>query len=299
MAHQKSSAWWAVVLSTILSSRCPSLAAKPAPSWVGAKTSVAVPDHSAASMEGELTTRLKGLFQRWKAVPSSQWAAKSVPIRGEVDSAVSEYTARRLSNPERPSAPNLQQEINDALAAAIWESIFGMSAGDLGAALGHNPPRFGFVLQGAGSASDLYVTGFGFGYGNTYSASIHGFTESHGRYAVVGTAGAELDGSLPQGIVLRPFEAHELRFLAWGLHIGSPEGLTSVVLYAFDGQRLRVLWRQSSLPRAEVSIVDGQVVIESEYLVSAGKGAWERQRDVYRQVPQGLRLSKTKRWTTQ
>jgi hypothetical protein len=256
-------------------------------------SSPSTPEYPLAE-SNDLTSQLKVLFAQWKAIPGVEWSAKSGPIRNQVDAALSMYVARRLNDSPRPSALELQQEVNTALVEAVWESVFGLSP----AAVGSTHPTFAWVVQGGGSASDLYVASFAVGYGNVFSVSLHGFASLDGKYAPAGAAGHELDSSTPQVIRLQSFSPHELRILAWGLHIGSPEGLTSLALYSFDGHELRVLWNEDGVPQAKVRLLNNRLMIETERASSLKNETWEHEQALYEQVPSGLKLLKTKRWTT-
>jgi hypothetical protein len=177
--------------------------------------------------------------------------------------------------------------------------VFGLSPEAAVEAWNSNRPKLAFLVQGTGNASDLYIAGFSVGYGNTFSVFIHGFGPvASANYGPVGTTGGELDGSTPKAERIKSFDDHELRVVAWGLHIGSADGLTSVAIYSFDGQQLRTIWTQPSVPRAAVRLSDDRVVIDSEEPLSRREGTWTHKREQYEQIPEGLKLIETKSWTT-
>lgn len=251
------------------------------------------------SSSEDLVRQLKTLFERWKAIPAAERATKSSPIKNEVDATVSNYVSSRLTASSRPSASGLQTEVSKALAVATWESVFGLSPEAAVEAWNSNRPKLAFLVQGTGNASGLYVAGFSVGYGNTFSVFIHGFGPvASANYGPVGTTGRELDGSTPKAERIKSFDDHELRVVAWGLHIGSADGLTSVAIYSFDGQQLRTIWTQPSVPRAAVRLSDDRVVIDSEEPLSRREGTWTHKREQYEQIPEGLKLIETKSWTT-
>lgn len=293
MARSLSLAWRETVLSAVFSLVC---------LICGGVFTVCVADDLpgppalTAEMDG-LTIRLKTLFKQWKALPSAE-STKSDQIKKEVDQALSSYLAKRLNTAPIPSASELQGELDGALRSAIWDSVFGLSPEAVSTTTNSSLPRFTLVLRGAGPTSNLYVAGFAVGYGNVFSVFLHGFAVFQGRYSPISTAGSELNSSIPEAVRLRPFAVHELRVLAWGLHIGSPEGLTSIVLYSFDGQQLRVLWNLPAVPHGKVSVINDQVVVESEKIVSQKEGLWEHERRDFRQVPEGLKPINIRRWTS-
>ena len=71
------------------------------------------PPESTAEING-LTTRLKTLFEQWKALPSAE-PAKSDQIKREVDAALTSYVAKRLNEVPLPSASALQGELDVTL----------------------------------------------------------------------------------------------------------------------------------------------------------------------------------------
>jgi hypothetical protein len=243
----------------------------------------------------ELTSRLKILFRTWKALPSNEMSTKAPTIRRHVDAALTNYMAARLGElqpSERSSI--IQKEIERALKGAVWESVYGLSGESIDENGKSSRPPFTHVACGAGSEADLCMAVFAIGYGNVFSVSIHGFTKAADTYSSVGASGSELNGSIPQAKILPSVHSGEIRFLAWGLHIGSPEGLSTVVLYRFDGKRLQQLWRKDSVPAAEISFRDNQIVVYS-YHRMAGKTRWPSRREYYRQVPKGLELVRVER----
>ena len=247
----------------------------------------------------ELTVSLRGLFADWKAIPSAEMAAKSPRIKSRIDVTLTRYVIAQLEEGPRPSAANVQGDLNKALTTAVWETIFGLSSAAADAAMKSSPPRpFAFVLQGSGPASDLYAAAFAIGYGNVFSTRVHAFGPRGGTYRAVNPGGSPLEGAVSDALPLRSFAGHELRLLIWSLHIGSPEGLTTVALYRFDGSALQTLWIEQNVPAAKVTLQEGLVVIESHsHAFTKDRTIFLYERRFYRQIPGGLKQVKTTRWT--
>jgi len=257
--------------------------------------------HAPAANPAELAARLKALFKQWKAIPTAQVAEKVTVVKNRIDETVTTYVVTRLDERPRPLPLSVEDDLNEALTTAIWESVFGLSPAAVTAAIKSNPPQHtAFVIQGTGSASNLYAAGFRIGYGNTFSTRVHAFAPEAGMYHAVGLEGGQLDGAISGAVRLRSFGPHELRFLIWCLHVGSPEALTTVALCKFDGKQLRALWLRQNVPAAKLSFPDHQVVIQSNEVArphnSKGR-VWRYRRETYRQVVGGLELVKTDRWT--
>lgn len=230
-----------------------------------------------------LESELKPLFSELKTrrEGSQSLANREAQLR-RIDESIAKYVLGRL--PQRPSSSALQDELSEALA----ESVNGVS---LDTARRTGSPDYAFVLQDPGVPPSLYAAGYAIGYGNTYSYVVRAFARHNGSYRSVAKGSADLDSAIARARRLKSFGRHELRFLVWGLHIGSPQGLTTIVLYRFDGRSLQVLWQEDSVPAAELSFRDDDVVIHS-FLRVAGKSPWPSTRRYFRQVPQGLKLLK-------
>lgn len=244
-----------------------------------------------------LTTALKDLFSEWKAIPVSQLAGKAPAVKDRIDTTLTSYVTKRLSERPRSLPRGLQRDLNRAITAAVWESVYGLSPDAVMAAQSSKPPRrWAFVVKGSGSTSNLYVAAFAIGYGNVFTTRIHGFApNTKGTYLAVGPVG-ELDGMVSGIVRLNPFRGG-LRFILWSLHIGSPEALTTVAFYGFNGKNLEALWSRQNVPNAKVGLQRGFVVIESHTHLLTKKGTIFRYRRIfYHQVPGGLKAVKTDRW---
>lgn len=251
-----------------------------------------------ASSEGPsaLTVQLEGLFREWKAIPSTQMGEKVPAIKSGIDVILTNYLIRRLDERLRPL--RIQDDLNKALTTATWESVFGLSPAAVTIAMKSNPPAsLVFVMEGTGPASGLHVGAFAIGYGNTFFTCVHAFAPDAGEYHVVNSRCSQLDGRISGAVRARAFVPHELRVIVWCLHIGSPEALTSIALYRFDGNTLQTIWKRDNVPGARVTVAGSQVTIESNHITSVRRGIRAYQRNVFRQVPTGLKLIASRRWT--
>ena len=245
-----------------------------------------------------LSSQLGALFSEWKAIPSAEMSVRLPLVKGRVDATLTKYVVGRLEESPRPAARNIEDDINKALATATWERIFGVSPAEVAAALEANASRpLAYVLEGSGQASELYAAAFAIGFGNAFSTRVHGFAPNGGGYGAVDAAGA-LDGAVSGMVALESFAPHQLRLLIWSLHIGSPEGLTTVAVYGFDGAKLQTIWVREDVPAARVTLQDGLVVIESHSHEFAKEGTiFPYERTYYRQVSTGLKRVKVTKWT--
>jgi hypothetical protein len=224
---------------------------------------------------------------------------KGPAIKARIDAALTTYVVGRLQESPRPPTLSLQDDLNKALKTSIWESVFGVSHAEVEEALRSNASRpLAFVVQGSGPASDLYVAAFAIGYGNVFSTRVRAFGPRGGKYRAVNSGGTPLEGAVSDMVPLRSFAPDELRFVIWSLHIGSPEGLTTVAVDKFDGSALKTLWIEENVPAAKVTLQEGLVVIESRSPVFTKDGTiFNRERTLYRQTSGGLKQEKTTRWT--
>jgi hypothetical protein len=246
-----------------------------------------------------LATTLGPLFSEWKALPSDKVGERAPAIRGRVDAALTAYVTGRLEESPRPAAPDIQDNLNRAIATATWESVFGLSRADVAAALRSNPPQpLAFVVEGSGPASDLYAVAFAIGFGNQFSTRVHGVGPKGEEYRAVNPTGTPVEGAVSDMVSLKPFASHELRFLLRCLHVGSPEALTTVAVYKFDGTAVQRLWMEQNLPAAKVTVEDGLVVIESHsHAFTKGGTVFNYERTSYHQTATGLQPQETTRWT--
>lgn len=244
-----------------------------------------------AGSTAELASHLEALYKQWKALPTAGMASEVPAIKRGIDAAITAYVAARLSATARPFAQGLQYELAEALAVPLT----GRSLQDIT----RTYPSFSMyvsVVEGVGYASPLYVVAFPIGYGNVFSTRVHAFAPQAGKYRSVGPV-SKLDGAVSGALRLRSFAPHELRVMVWCLHIGSPEALTSVALYKFDGKALQTVWLRQDVPGAKVALRGRLVVIESHWPVLHRSGAtFHYEQKFYRQVPAGLKLVKTERW---
>jgi hypothetical protein len=269
----------------------PSARANPWPSEVSQRGARASGQNTA-----QLTGRLRALFGRLKSLPSTKWAGTAPAIKGQIDATLTAYVAALLARRPEPSPQRIQRDLDRGIATATWEAVFGLSPKAADADFGSNPRRLAFVVRGSGSASDFYAAGFSVGYGNVFSTRVHAFAPQAGKYRSVGPV-SKLDGAVSGALRLRSFAPHELRVMVWCLHIGSPEALTSVALYKFDGKALQTVWLRQDVPGAKVALRGRLVVIESHWPVLHRSGAtFHYEQKFYRQVPAGLKLVKTERW---
>jgi hypothetical protein len=245
-----------------------------------------------------LAAKLGPLFAEWKAIPSNEMAKKVPAIKACIDAALTTYVVERLRESPRPPALTLQDDLNKALKRSIWESVFGVSHAEVQEALRSNASRpLAFVAEGSDSASDLYVAAFAIGYGNVFSTRVRAFGPQGGKYRAVNPRGTPIEGAVSDMLPLRSFAPDELRFVIWSLHIGSPEGLTTVAVDKFDGSSLKTLWIEEDVPAAKVTVREGLVVIESHSRAFTKEGTnFPYQRRFYQQVSGGLKQVKITRW---
>jgi len=125
-----------------------------------------------------------------------------------------------------------------------------------------------YASQQTLGASPVLVTAYllyrgGAGAPNT-KAVVQVFVRRGAEYSVVGQVGDEFDG---HGLFLNQVRAWpdaELWYLAQGVRFGASHRNLTVVLYSFDGQKLRPIWQKYDLPGGEVNITDRG--IELKYL---------------------------------
>jgi len=86
--------------------------------------------------------------------------------------------------------------------------------------------------------------------------------------------------SIPAGL------AGESWFLAWGVHIGNTRGKLSIRLYAFDGDKVRVVWKRDELPYGQVEISGSIVTLD--YVKDLDRDV-ARTHEVLHIAPDGLR----------
>jgi hypothetical protein len=67
----------------------------------------------------------------------------------------------------------------------------------------------------------------------------------------------------------------EAWFLAWGLMIGSSDGSRNVRLYAFDGSKVRTIWKRDWLPGATITTAADSITLEYQDRQSPGGRAHE------------------------
>lgn len=243
-----------------------------------------------------LTSRLEALFREWKALPGNQVSARSPAIKDEIDEILVAYMIATLDKQPQPPAERIEQDLSGAQAIATWEAVFGISPPAARAALKTNPQHLSRIVRGDGSASGLYVAAFDIGYGNVFTTRVHGFSPAAGKYHEVKPTG-ELDGAVSGAMPLRAFDPHELRLVLWSLHIGSPEGLTTIVVYKLDKKQLRPLWLRPNIPAAEVALRQGLLIIESHsHRFVKNAPIFQYRREFYQQVPAGLKRVKVEKW---
>jgi hypothetical protein len=220
-------------------------------------------------------------------------------IKARIDAALTTYVAGRLEETPRPAALDVQDDLNKAMATATWESVFGLSQAEVAAALNSNASRpLAYVVEGSGPVSDLYASAFAIGYGNVFSTRVHAFRSTGGKCRAVNPGDSPLDGAVSGAVRLTSFAAPELRLLVWSQHIGSPEGLTTIALYRFDGNALQTLWKNENVPAAKVTLQEGLVVIESHSHAFTKDGTvFSYDRRFYQQVAGGLEQVKITQWT--
>ncbi|HEY6273048.1 MAG TPA: hypothetical protein VIX19_13795 [Terriglobales bacterium] len=210
-----------------------------------------------------------------------------------IEDSITGYVIERLNSRLTPSAETLELELNKATTQAFdglsFEAVREQNPGWQG---------FAHVLQTSYMRPSLYIVAVTVGPGNTPSNLIRAFSSRNGRYESVASAGEDFKNRRLQLFMMKPFEPDEIRFLISGLCIGSPEGLTNLVLYSFDGQRLRVVWQRDSVPNAEISLVGRNITISS-YEPIPNKRPWVSTLETYAQVPTGLKLLKVEHGTVQ
>jgi hypothetical protein len=240
------------------------------------------------ALQGHISEFYKGLLA---ARRSRQWTPEEDRSRvGKIEDAVTAYLLNRVNGSPRPSCTDLEYEINDAMS----QGIAGMSWKEL--TRGNPSVPSARVLQDAGTPPTIYVAAFQSEGSNRPYNAIRAFAEREGSLQLVASAGAEFKDRTLNVIKLRSFGAKELRFLVYGIYIGSPEGLTKLTVYKFDGTKLETLWNQDSVWHAEVSFSDDQIVV---YSYNEGVGPkrfgpepWPSTRTYYAQTPEGLQVVK-------
>ena len=85
--------------------------------------------------------------------------------------------------------------------------------------------------------------------------------------------------SIPAGL------AGESWFLAWGMHIGNTRGKLSLRLYAFDGEKVREVWKREELAYGEIKVSGTTITLD--YLRDPDDSA-TRTREVLHVTPNGL-----------
>jgi hypothetical protein len=265
----------------------------------GAESDLQAPGGGAKLSLATLSAELGAAFSEWKGLPSSEIVGKVPAIRTRIDAELTAYVTSRLGESPRPTGLSIEGDLNKVLATATWQSVFGMSPEQVREALDSNAAMpLAHVLEGSGAASGLFAAAFAIGFGNLYSTRVHAFGRRGEHYRGFDPAVGPLDGAVSGIIALRPFAAKELRFLVWSLHIGSPEALTTVALYRFDGSALQSLWTAQNVPAAKVTLAEGLVVIESHSGSFTKEGTLFRyERRLYEQTTGGLKEKRTTRWT--
>ena len=125
-----------------------------------------------------------------------------------------------------------------------------------------------YVSRQTLGASPIFVTAYllyrgGAGAPNT-KAVVQAFVRRGAEYSAVGEVGNEFDG---HGLFLTQVTAQregEIWYLAHGVRFGASHRNLTVVLYSFDGLKLRPVWQKHDLPRGELNISDRGV--ELKYL---------------------------------
>lgn len=244
----------------------------------------------------ELTERLAAVWQEYTAfLKLPTWtSSQEEAYIARMDLAITDYTVGRLNRSPRPSAASLELELNEATTRAFTGMSF--------QAIRLNNPDFTgpvVVLQESGSpASSIYVVAVSLGAGNAPWNVVRILAKQGGSYESVARTGDDFKNRRLQLFMMRPFEPDEARFLISGLYIGSPEGLTKIVLYSFDRQRLKVIWQRDSVPNAQISFAGRNVMIRS-YLPTVNKRPWVSTLETYAQVPTGLKLLRVEHGTVQ
>ena len=201
-----------------------------------------------------------------------------------IAASITGYVVERLNDHPPPQAETLELELN-RVTTQVFDGL------PFDAMKRQNPGWQGFAhaLQTFGPSTDLYAVAVTIGPGNTPWNLIEAFGSRGGKYESVASIGDDFKNRRLRIFNLRPFEPQELRFLVSGLYIGSPEGLSKVAVYSFDGQRLRMLWQDASVPNAQISFSGTNLTISS-YDSVAGKRPWISTLRTYAQVDAGLRL---------
>jgi hypothetical protein len=205
-----------------------------------------------AAFVQDLSTLINQLRELAKA---GKWEERQ-PIFQQIDATITGYILKQLNNSTH-SAAILEKQLNEAMA----QSIVGLTLEEIKKG---NPDfrPFAFALEGPGKGRDYYAVGYAIGFGNVYSSIIRCFARRGTTFESVARVDPDLfENRILKPINLKPARTRELRFLAFGGYIGSPQGMLKVVLYRLTVANWGPYGREGPRPNGEVTIRDDRVLL--------------------------------------
>lgn len=281
---------WGLMTAAILTSTVPQFSS-------GAPQRTIVASTGSQRHEGEsaFTSHLTDLWRGFGEIAKSPgWTPQQDQAYiSRIEESITGYVIERLNSRPAPSADLLEGELDRATTKAFDGLSFEVMKQQ-------NPDWQGFaqVLQSSGPGPLLYVVAVTIGPGNTPWNLLKAFSSRRGVYESVASVGGDFKNRRLRLLELKPFEPEELRFLVSGLYVGSPEALTRIVLYSFNGERLKIIWQKDSVPNAQISLNGANLAVTS-YDSVAGKRPWVSTVESYTQVITGLKLTKVQHGTVQ
>jgi hypothetical protein len=233
------------------------------------------------------TERLAALWREYTdSLKRTTWTpSEEESYIDRLDQAIAEYTVQRLNSSVMPSAASIELDLNEATTRAFTGLSFE-------AIRLNNPAYIGPVevlQQTSSQGGTYYIVAVSLGAGNTPWNVLRVFCKHGPSYESIVRTEDNLKNRRLRLFPMAAFEPNETRFLVSGFYIGSPETLTNMVLYSFDGQSLKVIWQHDSVPNAEISFAGSNITISS-YEPSPTKHPWVSTLETYSQVRTGLKL---------
>lgn len=264
---------------------CAALATLGAPAAFVDKGSQTTPSQLANAEFAALVQDLRTLINQLRELAKAGKWEERQPLFQQIDATITGYILKQM-NTSPQSAAILEKQLNEAMA----QSVVGLTLEEIKKG---NPDfrPFAFALEGPGQNKEYYAVGYAIGFGNVYSSVIRCFARRGTRFESVAKVDPDFfENRVLKAITLKPARARELRFLAFGGYIGSPQGLLKAVLYRFDGRKLEALWQKDRVPNGEIALHDSLIVLTWYDNIPGMPLVYTC--EVYKQVKSGLKLRK-------
>ncbi|MFQ5663803.1 MAG: hypothetical protein ACE5HL_08225 [Terriglobia bacterium] len=191
----------------------------------------------------------------------------------QIETPINEGILSLLNQPTRASKEQLEEKLGRVVA---W--------------CGYPQPESITVLSWGEKDHPVYVVAYTmpFCYSVIDGRSFIGvFGPQIGGYVLLASVEDPLPDRYIRLLALNIPGVHRVAFLAYGTRWGDAHTRLTAIAYVFDGKQLKSIWSRRDVPRGELKLEQGTIVL---YSVNDMVRPWQERTEVYRITPKGIEL---------